>query len=44
MKTRELSHLAQTATDPTVGFEYIVQQAQYLIQKNFLEKCKAENY
>ena len=27
MKTRELSHLAQTATDPTVGFEYIVQQA-----------------
>jgi hypothetical protein len=30
MKTRELSHLAQTATDPTVGFEYIVQQALIL--------------
>jgi len=32
MRTRELSHLAQTATDPTVGFENIVQQAQIQVE------------
>ena len=31
MGNRELSRLPQTATDPTVGFENIVQQALLLL-------------
>ena len=33
MRTRELSHLAQTAVESTLGFKCIVQQAQYIILK-----------
>ena len=43
MKTRELSHLAQTATDPTVGFEYIVQQAQELFLMPAIKKINETN-